>query len=380
MDERKQVTRRIVLLMIGAVTLLGRFLLRLVSLQLVKGADYLSQATSTSAYTFDITAARGDIVDCHGTRLATSTTYYNAVLNRLLLGDADLNDTLQELCEILQASNETWEDPLLISEPDAFGNYIFTSSGSASDEASLAAVKDTLGLQQYATAENIMDALVELYALEKYSDVWQRILAGIRYRMAELEFSNSNNFTLSESISDKTVATIKERSLTLTGIEIVETSVRTYPDGTILPHVLGRVSKITAEQWYVEDEEGNITRPLAAQGYAMDDMIGISGLESAFESILRGTDGELEVTKDADGIIIDNTVTVTPQPGTTLMTTINANFQTAVNEALAANILSISTNNVEGSGAEANAGAVVVIDVATGGVLAVANYPSYDQH
>ncbi len=380
MDERKQVTRRIFLLIFGGLALLGRYLLRLVSLQLVNGESYLAQATSTSAYTFEITAARGDIVDCHGRRLATSTTYYNAVLNKLLLGDADLNATLQEMCEILQASNEMWEDTLLISTPSTSGSYLFTSSGSTADEASLASVKTTLSLQQYATADNIMDALVEMYDLASYDVSWQRILAGIRYRMTELEFSSSNNFTLSENVSDKTVATIKERSLTLQGIEIVETSVRSYPDGTILPHVLGRVSKITAEQWYVEDDDGNITRPLAQQGYAMDDTIGISGLESAYESILRGTDGELQVIKDADGIIIDNTITETPQPGTTIMTTINADLQTAVNQALATNIASIASSNVEGSGAEACAGAVVVLDIKTGGVLAVANYPSYDQN
>ncbi len=380
MDERKQVTRRIFLMMIGGFALLWRFVLRLVSLQLVNGESYLAQATSTSAYTFDITAARGDIVDCYGIRLATSTTYYNAVMNKLLLGDADLNETLQELCEILQASGETWEDTLLISAPDIFGNYTFTSSGSTADEALLTAVKDTLGLQQYASAQNVMDALVEQYALESYALEWQRILAGIRYHMTELEFSNSNNYTLSEGVSDKTVATIKERSLTLQGVEIVETSVRSYPDGTVLPHVLGRVSKITAEQWYVTDDEGNTTRPLAEQGYAMNDTIGISGLESAYESVLRGTDGELQVTKDSEGIIIDNTVTVEPQPGVTVMTTINATLQVEVNEILAKNIASIAANNVEGAGAEASAGAVVVIDVKTGDVLAVSNYPSYDQN
>ncbi len=380
MDERKQVTRRIFLLMVGSIALLGRYLLRLVSLQLINGEQYLAQATSTSEYTFDITAARGDIVDCHGVRLATSSTYYNVVMNKLLLGDDDLNETLKELCEILQASSETWEDTLLISTADANGSYVFTSTGSAGDEANLSAVKTALDLQQYATADNIMDALVDKYDLAGYDVTWQRILAGVRYRMTELSFSNSNNFTLSENVSDKTVATIKERSLTLNGAEIVETSLRTYPDGTILPHVLGRVSKITAEQWYVEDDEGNITRPLAAEGYAMNDLIGISGLEMAFESELRGTDGELKVIKDAAGIIIDNRVSVVPQPGLTVMTTINAELQASVNQILSTNIANISASNIAGAGAEANAGAAVVIDIKTGGVLAVANYPSYDQN
>ena len=64
--------------------------------------------------------------------------------------------------------------------------------------------------------------------------------------MEQEAFSNVNNFTLAENVSDKTVATVMEHSLTLPGVEIAETSVRSYTDGTILPHVLGRVGKITA--------------------------------------------------------------------------------------------------------------------------------------
>ncbi len=380
MNDRKEVTRRIILLIFAAVVLLVLYILRLISLQLINGETFLSQATSTSTYTFDITAARGEIVDCYGRRLATNTTYYNIEVNNLSLGDADLNETLQELCEILQASGETWDDTLYISEPDESGSYTFTDGGSESALLSLSSVKDTLSLQQYATADNVMQALVERYNLQSYSAEWQRILASIRYQMEEAEFSDRNSFTLAENVSDKTVATIKERSLTLSGAEVVETSVRSYTDGTILPHVLGRVGAITAEQWYQTDEDGNITRPLAEAGYAMNDTIGISGLELAFESELRGEDGQMTVTKDSTGVIIDTDVTVEPEPGITVMTTIDSELQQAANAALEETILNLQQTGGVGSGAEANAGAVVVIDVNTGGVLASSTYPSYDQN
>lgn len=82
---------------------------------------------------------------------------------------------------------------------------------------------------------------------------------------------------MAENVSEATVATIKEHSLSLPGVEIVETSTRSYEQSTVLPHVLGRVGKITAEKWKVTDENGQTTYPLREKGYNMNDIIGISG-------------------------------------------------------------------------------------------------------
>ena len=194
--------------------------------------------------------------------------------------------------------------------------------------------------------------------------------------MEQEDFSNLNNFILAENVSDQTVAAIKERSLTLPGVEIAETSARSYTDGTILPHVLGRVSKITAERWKVVDENGQVTYPLRDKGYAMNDVIGISGLESVYEDELRGKDGVETITRDANGVIIDTSITTEPQPGKTVMLTVNSEFQKAVDEALARNIQQIA----ETYGTAASAGAVVVLDVKDGSVLACSNYPSFDQN
>ena len=88
-------------------------------------------------------------------------------------------------------------------------------------------MKETLGLQQYATANDVgwrcwwrnhLKASPELAA----------VLAGIHYEMDLQAFSNVNNFVMAENVSQVTVATIKEHSLTLPGVEIVETSTRSY--------------------------------------------------------------------------------------------------------------------------------------------------------
>ena len=379
-DERKTVVRRMMGLIAIAGVLIGLYGFRLIFLQLVNGDSFKSQATNTTDYKFTVTAARGDIVDSKGTRIASSTTGYNVVLNKLLMGDEDLDTMLQKIVGLLEKNGERWNDTLLIGQPDAAGNYSFTAdSENTTEQRALATMKENLGLQQYATANDVMEKLVEDYDLSEFPLYWQRILGGIHYEMQLQAFSNVNNFIMAENVSEATVATIKENSLSLPGVEIVETSTRSYEQGTVLPHVLGRVGKITAEKWKVTDENGQVTYPLREKGYNMNDIIGISGLESAYEDELRGKDGVETITRNSDGVIVDTALTTVPEPGHTVQLTIDSDFQKAVDQALASNVQMIS-KAYGTDGARANAGAVVVLDVKTGGVLAASNYPSFDQN
>ena len=379
-EERKTAIRRMRVLVAAACILMLLYGLRLIFLQLVNGEDFKSQATNTTDYKFTVTAARGDIVDSRGERIATSVTGYNVVLNKLLMGDEDLDGMLQKIVELLRANSESWNDTLLISQPDAAGNYTFTAEeGSTKDQKALAAMKDNLGLQQYATANDVMEKLVEDYDLASYPLSWQRTLGGIHYEMQLQAFSNVNNFIMAENVSEATVATIKEHSLSLPGVEIVETSTRSYEQSTVLPHVLGRVGKITAEKWKVTDENGQTTYPLREKGYNMNDIIGISGLESAYEDELRGKDGVETITRNSDGVIVDTALTTVPEPGHTVQLTIDSRFQKAVDKALASNIEMIN-RTYNANSTKAAAGAAVVVDVKTGAVLAASNYPSFDQN
>ena len=379
-NERKTVLHRMLLLIAVACVIMGLYAMWLIFLQLVNGDDFKAKATNTTDYNFTVTAARGDIVDSAGRRIATTATSYNVVLNKLLMGDRDLDAMLQQIVELLRENGESWNDTLLIGQPDAAGRYAFTDDdSSASDQKQLADMKETLGLQQYATANDVMEMLVEKNELQGFSLEWQRVLAGIHYEMDRQAFSNVNNFVMAENVSAATVATIKEHSLQLPGVEIVETSARSYDQSDIIPAVLGRVGKITAEKWKVTDSNGQVTYPLREKGYNMNDVLGISGLESVYEDELRGKDGVETITRNSDGVIVDTRLTTVPEPGHTVQLTIDSNFQRAVDKALAENIDMI--NRVYNTGTmKAAAGAVVVLDVKDGSVMAASNYPSYDQN
>ena len=370
---------RVIFLVTVSFAIFVLYLLRMIYLQVINGEKFLSMASNTTDYRFSLTAARGDIVDQDGQPIATNTTSYHLLINQLLMGDADVNEVLQDVVRILQANGESWNDELLISLPDAQGHYTFTNEpGNARQQQSLEELKDNLNVQQYATADNIMKAIVEKFSLQEYDATWQRLLGGIRYQMYSEGFSNRNRFTLAEGISDTTMAIIRENGLSLPGVEIEEKAVRVYPDGTLMPHLVGTVGKIMAEDWKKVDKNGNVTKPLEEKGYAMNDLIGQSGLESVFEEELRGVDGEKTVTVDTEGNIVRSEITEMPQPGLTTRLTIRSDFQKAVYQSLERTILNLQQNGVKGGGAEANAGAAVVLDVKTGAVLAMANYPNYD--
>ena len=179
---------------------------------------------------------------------------------------------------------------------------------------------------------------------------------------------SAGEFRLASGIGAARAALLYDAGMVQSGaLRLAPRGERLWPDGTLLPHALGTVGPITAEQW----------ETLAGTGIAMDADIGQSGLEAAYESLLHGTDGRVRVTAGEEGAVSEQE-TAAPQPGATLVLTLDAAFQQSVQSALTDYLHTLQTTKSAGSGREANAGAVVVVDVRTGGILAAANSPSYD--
>lgn len=144
--------------------------------------------------------------------------------------------------------------------------------------------------------------------------------------------------------------------------------VRTWPNGTLLPHALGFTGPITAEQW-----------PTARRrGLAMDAVIGQSGLESAYDDLLRGQDGRVLVNTGFDGAVRRTVPLREAAPGATLVLTVDSALQKELQNALLSQIEVLRTTKAAGAGRECRAGAAVVVDVQTGGILAAASVPGFD--
>lgn len=144
--------------------------------------------------------------------------------------------------------------------------------------------------------------------------------------------------------------------------------VRTWPNGTLLPHALGFTGPITAEQW-----------PTARRrGLAMDAVIGQSGLETAYDDLLRGQDGRVLVNTGFDGAVRRTVPLREAAPGATLVLTVDSALQKELQNALLSQIEVLRTTKAAGAGRECRAGAAVVVDVQTGGILAAASVPGFD--
>ncbi|HMM21964.1 MAG TPA: penicillin-binding protein 2 [Selenomonadales bacterium] len=164
-------------------------------------------------------------------------------------------------------------------------------------------------------------------------------------------------------VDQATLTRLEERRVRLPGVIVEAVPVRQYTYGKLAAHLLGYVGRISEEEYAVRKQAG----------YNLSDLIGKDGLERVWEDSLRGVDGGREVEVNAQGEEVGLAGEKAAIAGKSLVLTIDANLQKAAEEALEAQIKAS-----RGRGAPAKGGAVVVIDVRTGGVRAMASSPAFD--
>ena len=131
--------------------------------------------------------------------------------------------------------------------------------------------KDMLNLQDYATAQNCFDAMVEKYGLEDFDVATALEIGSIRYELTRLLFSVSNPVTIADDVSDETVAEIKENDEYYLGADVQVVAYRSYTDSSLASHIIGTVRKINADEY----------KRLKDSGYGINDQIGESGTDAA---------------------------------------------------------------------------------------------------
>lgn len=371
MDKISGFIRSIILV---AMVVVCAFLcgLRLLRTQIVDGEGYLNMTKATYVSEQDIDAARGQIVDCKGKVLQSNKIVYNVSLQYTTFpkDKAQQNEIIYRVLSVLINNGEDWNDSLPISETTP---YLFV----AGKDKAIETLKQKLNIANYATVDDCIYQMYNTYEIsDKYDEQMRRYIAGVRYEMVIKDFSYRNKFVLASDISLDTMMELKELSNLLDGVDITESWERQYLEGDIAPHLRGTVGAISPEQ-YAELKES---------GYTFNDSIGLSGIEKALESELRGTRGVRSITRSNDGKEISDEVTTQPVAGKSVMLTLDSNYQRLVQEALAYHVDYLHTeyykpeyrDNPELLEDACNSGAVVVLDVKTGGVLACASYPNYD--
>jgi len=153
------------------------------------------------------------------------------------------------------------------------------------------------------------------------------------------------------NLTDEEVARVGVNGHRFSGVGIGVQLLRSYPLGPFTAHVLGYVGRINERE----------LEQIDATEYSGTHYIGKTGVEQAYEDVLRGRVGYQEVEVNAKGRVLRVLEGQAPRSGRDLHLYLDIALQQAATAALGD-----------------NRGAVVAIDPLTGGVLAMVSNPSFD--
>lgn len=166
-------------------------------------------------------------------------------------------------------------------------------------------------------------------------------------------FPKSYAIPIKRNVPLSQVIYIESRSDEYPEFEIHTEPARAYPLDTLGSHVLGYISELTAEE----------LKEKTAKGYKLGDYIGKSGIEYKYEKYLRGTSGVRKVIKDNLGKVREILAEEDPRIGRSVVLTIDLELQ----------------QFIERQFAERNHnGTVGVVDLRTGGLLALVSKPNFE--
>lgn len=174
--------------------------------------------------------------------------------------------------------------------------------------------------------------------------------------------------TVSVDVSRRVVAYIGEHPEVFPGVSVETRAQRSYPHGSLAAHVVGYTGTVTQEQLEESEnaEDGQII-------YRSGDIVGQTGVEKRYESVLQGVRGEQVVYVDAHGNVTGRQSSgFEPQSGSDLVLTLDIDVQRAAEESLEKVI-----KQQRDIGKAAVGASVVALDCTNGEVIAMASYPTF---
>lgn len=412
MNQRPSQLTRFRVMAAMALAVLAIYLVVLFNTQVVHHEEYLAKSIQTITRMENVEASRGIITDRSGRTLVTNQSTYSLTFDASLLKPGEnQNDAILRLVTLCRDQGVAWEDNLPLSldgaahftvdtltdtQKSRFFSYLrdlkptrellaayvrqhpellkppkegetALDPATAKDtellkQTNSAALTNSLLLNAGVTPAKLFDWMREDMKLsDDYSDSDARLILGVRYELKLRKLgANNNAYVLAQNVDVAFCSLISDGQFQ--GAKIIRSSARQYAT-TYATHILGTVGRIPdyTDEW--ED-----------RGYLMDDTVGLSGAEAAFEDYLRGTDGKRMISVNSDGKITGEYYSVEPRSGYTVELTVDLKLQQAVEDTLAAKVAQLNQkDHLDSRGA-----AAAVVKVGTGEILALASCPSYD--
>lgn len=349
----EHVKHRLFVVTVLFLVLFGILIYRLFDLQIVNGKKYQESFTYKSVKTVAVKATRGNIYDCNGKLLAYNEASYTlsyisgtdlteAAAAKETTSNELRNDIVYKTILILEQNG----DKMSVSLPLKLTSkgFEFTVSGNTLNTFLMnvygASSVDSLTEEQASsTADDIFKYMrgKDLFNIsETYSDEAALKILAVRYEIWLNRYQQYMSVQLADGISEESYAAIKENSDELLGMEVSVESHRVYNDSVYFAQIIGYIGNISNE----ELEKYNETLD-DSEKYSANDMVGKMGLESEFESYLRGKDGYQKMYVDNMGKVIEVIDSKDPVAGNDIYLTIDSDLQKYCYNALETEIASI---------------------------------------
>lgn len=332
--------------------------------QVVHGAEYSGMNAVTTG-TAPIAAARGIILDRNGVPMVLNRSTISMVFEHPFFPTDKVQraEMLSSLISLFEEHAAEWIDMLpIVLDGDGVAQFV---EGRDSDIAKMKA--DFLKLNEYATAQNCLDALVEEYQLQSYSLVAARKIASVQYNMWRSDYRMGIPYTFAKNVTEDLKSRVSENNSFYQGIRAEMVPERAYADGTVAPHVVGRVAGITSEDYQKHKGTDN--------AYRITDEYGAFGIERVAQEDLRGRTGTKRILVDSATGKATEEIEQPAVQGNTVILTIDSALQQLIETNFPKHLDALSARRYAGVPA---AGAVVVIDVRNFEILASVSYPGYD--
>lgn len=412
MNQRPSQLTRFRVMAAMALAVLAIYLVVLFNTQVVHHEEYLAKSIQTITRMENVEASRGIITDRSGRTLVTNQSTYSLTFDASLLKPGEnQNDAILRLVTLCRDQGVAWEDNLPLSldgaahftvdtltdtQKSRFFSYLrdlkptrellaayvrqhpellkppkkgetALDPATAKDtellkQTNSAALTNSILLNAGVTPAKLFDWMREDMKLsDDYSDSDARLILGVRYELKLRKLgANNNAYVLAQNVDVAFCSLISDGQFQ--GAKIIRSSARQYAT-TYATHILGTVGGISdyTDEW-------------KERGYRMDDTVGLSGAEAAFEDYLRGADGKRMISVNSDGKITGEYYSVEPRSGYTVELTVDLKLQQAVEDALASAVESLNAKD----GLKSRGAAAAVVKVGTGEILSLASYPTFD--
>lgn len=406
-----------------AFLIFAALMTRLVFMQIVDYQDYVDQSNTDALKQVSEAGPRGDITDRNGVKLATDIQSYILTFMETDESKKAFFDTMEKVFKNLDDKKELqFDDFELKINPYRFdfdstdtkviqtrelrfkkdrGLDVYVMQNSKNTNWKNSSYND-LGTKEQAkvdaellkiTPEQTFNILWDQYTSDytkKYTSTKGKTLNPLynekvaKYTVDEKRrfmlvkdalhmqsFSGYKPITIAKNISRDSAFIFQEKASDLPGIDISQQPTRSYPYGELASAVIGNISRINPVNKEKYEE----------QGYDVNtDLIGVSGLEGALESRLKGTKGVKLVEVNKTGRITKEKFKMDPYPGETVQTTISKDVQEIAEKSLqkAMDALQVGPEVSGENTHNANRGAVVVLNANTGEVLSLVSKPGFD--